>query len=714
MGDSVSSNPSAPPQRWHFGQFDLDLSAGELRKSGLRIRIQEQPLRILGALLERPGEVVSREDLRERLWPSDTFVDFERSLNAAVAKLRQALTDSAEQPRYVETVARRGYRFIAPVEASSYLERNVQAPPGSDSGTKRWTWLAGSLAIIAGVVIALAVVYFRKPLPETTIVRSAIPPPEKAAFTGPVAMSPDGRRLAFGATTAGGKSQLWVRPLDALTAQPLAGTEGAKYPFWSPDSRWLGFFADGKLKKIEAGGGPALTLCGAPNGVGGTWSRDGVIVFAPSSTVDVLYQVSANGGVASPVTTLDRTRGETDHRWPWFLPDGRHFLYLAGTGASGGAIRAGSISNKADSKVLVESMFNAVYSQGYLLFLRDTTLMAQPFDAKRLATTADAVPVAEGVQALPGVLDGVFSLSENGVLVYRTGGASAGAQLAWFDRSGKQIATLGDRGLFGTLHLSPDGTRASVSLLDPIARNRDIWLYDVSRGMRSRFTYDPAEERESAWSPDGRTIVFNSHRKGYFDLYLKPSSGVGPENLLLASDSDKYPASFSPDGKFLLYWTQGANIDLWVLPMSGERKPFPFAQAAFKQNRGRFAPNGRFISYESEESGQFEIYIAPFPGPGSKRQISTSGGIQAIWKRDGKEIFYIARDNWLIAQEMSINGDVSEVGPARRLFGPVGCGSGSCYDVSADGQRFLVRTEPEAITAESLTLVQNWTAAIRK
>ena len=728
----MSSKPSVPLERWRFGQFEVDLSTGELRKSGLRIRIQEQPLRILGALLTRPGELVTREDLRERLWPSETFVDFERSLNAAVAKLRQTLTDSAEQPRYVETVARRGYRFIAPVEATradsgglivlrlpdELSVNGVHPVPDSIPGNSRrkLSTRTAALTIGAAVIIALTAVRFHEQPLQTPVVRSSIPPPENAVFASPMAISPDGRRLAFGASTSDGKTQIWVRPLDAPTPHPLPGTEGATHPFWSPDSRFLGFFAEGKLKKIDASGGPAFTLCAAPDGEGGTWNRDGVIVFSPTSR-DALYQVSAASGVPSPVTTLDRSRSETTHRWPWFLPDGRRFLYGAGNTASGSAIRVGSIDSTSDSKVLVESMFNAVYAQGYLLFLREGTLMAQPFDTTRLVTTADASPVAEQIQTPRGLLRGVFSVSATGFLVYRTGGPIAGDQLAWFDRSGKQVAKLGAPGLFSNVHLSPDGKSASVATLDPATHNRDVWLYDVARGFRTRFTSDPAEERESIWSPDGRMIVFMSNRRGHFDLFEKPSGGGGDADLLLASDVDKYPSSFSPDGKSLLYWTQGdpkTASHLWVLPMTGERKPYPFAQTLFRECCGKFAPNGRWIAYASDESEREEIYVAPFPGPGAKRRISTAGGSWPSWSRDGKEIFYLAMDKRLMSAEVNVVGGVLQVGAIRPLFGPLVCGGGSCFDVSADGRQFLVRAEPEQTTAESLTLVQNWTAALKR
>jgi eukaryotic-like serine/threonine-protein kinase len=716
------------PRVFKFGPFHIDTEQRVLFRDGAAVPLTQKAFDTLAILIGRQGKIVDKAELIKLVWP-ETFVE-ENNLTQNISTLRKILGEG----EYIETIPRRGYRFITPVGARPPDSSGSQIPslpnglaangvPAPDSTPRKSRWRleppVGTLMIAVAAIIAIALAFarFRERSPDEVVVRSSIPPPEKTAFSSPVAISPDGRRLAFGASTADGKNQLWVRSLDTLLAQPLADTEGAAHPFWSPDSRFLGFFADGKLERIDASGGPAFTLCAAPNGAGGTWSRNGIIVFAPGNR-EPLSQVSAAGGVPTPVTTLDRSRAETTHRWPWFLPDERHFLFVAGNTASGSAIRVGSVdSNRGDSKVLVESMFNAVYSQGYLLFLREGTLMAQPLDTKRLVTTADAVPLAEQIQAPRGLLRGVFSVSATGMLVYRSGGRIAGDQLAWLDRSGKQIVRLGGPGLFSNVHLSPDGKSAAVATFDPATHNRDVWLYDVARGLRTRFTSDPAEERESTWSPDGRTIVFMSNRRGHFDLFEKSSAGGRNEDLLFASDVDKYPSSFSPDGKSLLYWTQGdpkTASHHWVLPMTGERKPYPFAQTLFREDFGKFAPDGRWIAYASDESEREEIYVAPFPGPGDRRRISIAGGGQPRWRRDGKEIFYLAADKRVMSAEVKVVSGVLEVGAVRPLFGPVVCGGGSCFDVSTDGQRFLVRTEPEQITSESLTLVQHWTAALRR
>jgi Tol biopolymer transport system component len=589
--------------------------------------------------------------------------------------------------------------------------------------------MGAAAGVLAIALAAISWLHLRETPPEARVMRTFIPPPDKTVFSitasfndsGPVALSPDGRRMVFSARSADGKNQLWIRPLDAITPQPLAGTEGATMPFWSPESRYVGFFSGGKLKKIDTSGGPPLTLCDASEGRGGTWNQDGVIVFAPDNA-GPLRRVSAAGGVSMPVTSFDRTPGATSHRVPWFLPDGRHFFYLAAGGGSAAAIYVGSLDSRGDSKV-IEALSNGIYSQGHLLFLREDTLMAQPFDLKRLNITGEAVPIAENVRSVGALRVGVFSASENGLLAYQAGGGLGGRILAWFDRSGKQIGTLGDSGGFITLHFSPDQKSVAVSLFDLSRRNNsDIWLYDVARGLRTRFTFDPDPNQEAIWSPDGSSIVFDSTRKGPADLYRKASSGEGTEELLYADKFGKHPKGWSPDGKFLLYSVASSKTgaDIWILPLAGgERKPFPFGQTPFNETAGQFSPDGRWIAYQSDESQRTEIYVAPFNGPGGapggKRQISTDGGSLPRWRRDGKEIFYLSADGRLMAAEVNIKGASVEVGAVRPLFGlPVAITGAYRYDVSADGQRFLAITEREQTAAEPITLVQNWADVFKK
>jgi serine/threonine protein kinase len=536
--------------------------------------------------------------------------------------------------------------------------------------------LAGVLALL---LAGLAFVHFRPKAPvETPIVRFSIEPPEKTSFAPtPPALSPDGRKLVFSAQSADGKTQLWLRSLDSLTAQPLAGTDNGQAPFWSPDNKSIGFFADGKLMRIDVAGGPVLTLADAPATRGGTWNADGVIVFSPAST-QPLRKVLSSGGASSPMTKLDRQ--ETSARWPWFLPDGRHLLFLGvANGARHGSIHIGSLDSPG-VQTLTEADSGAVYTEGHLLFLRGATLMAQPFDLKALTLTGDAAPVAEQVQS--STQYAAFSVSNHGELVYAAGTA-AGQQIAWFGRSGKRVGSLGEPADVVRPFLSPDQNSLAVSITDLSSNNSDIWIYDVARNLSTRFTFDPAAELNAIWSPDSGTIVFDSSRKGAADLYRKKSNGAGSEELLYADSVSKLPTSWSRDGKFLLYYTVNdpkTGFDLWVLPdplgPAGASKPYPFLRTQFNELDGQFSPDGKWVAYHSDESGRYEIYVSPFPGPGGKRQISTGGGRYARWRSDGKEIFYMTAAGRLTAAEVTEKGDTLEVGAITPLFGAFQTGSG--------------------------------------
>jgi eukaryotic-like serine/threonine-protein kinase len=599
------------------------------------------------------------------------------------------------------------------------------------SGRKNWlrTALWAGAAVAACIVLGLAVWYL-KPAParpDTRAVRFFVSPPETWSFAeqldsnglgpAPLVVSPDGHQIAFAATSAEGKTSLWLRSLDTLAAQALTGTEGGLRTFWSPDSRFLGFFADGKLKKIDVSGGPPITLCDSGPGFGGTWSRDGVIVFAPTGTSG-LQKVSASGGVPTAATELGA--GEVGHRRPFFLPDGRHFLYYAArSGTPGRSSVYVSSLDSAERKLLLSSdSVNVVYSQGHLLFLRETTLMAQPFDARRLIVTGEAFPIAEKIQTTStNPHYGYFSASENGVLAYQTGQGAAGSQLTWFDRTGKQIGVLGDSRAYGDLELSPDQKRASVNTLSQAGA--DIWLYDVARGLQMRFTFGPGVAYNSIWSPDGSRVVFNANHKGHMDLYQKASSGAGTEEVLLEDNVNKYPASWSPDGRFILYVSTGTPTgnDLLVLPLSGDRKPVPFLQTQFNEGAGHFSPDGRWVAYQSDESGKYEVYVAPFPGPAGKWQISTAGGQAPRWRRDGTEIFYVAPDNRMMVAAANGKGGTFEVSAVKPLFETHAItGRGYSYDVSADGQKFLINSaaHQNGSGPAPITVVLNWTAALKK
>jgi Tol biopolymer transport system component len=607
--------------------------------------------------------------------------------------------------------------------------------PGAPTGTlpaRRGVsiWLALGLAVAAfGLAIAtttLGILYHRVASKEPQVVRAFVQPPEKGSFRfigggnlGPATLSPDGRMLAFSAQGADGIQALYVRPLDASTPRLLAGTTGAGMPFWSPDSRNIGFYADGQLKRIAAAGGPAMTLCDV--GViarGGTWNKDGVIVFAPGPN-DPLQRINEGGGKPTPVTTLDTAHGESSHRWPVFLPDGKHFLFFVRLGALGtsnenNGIQVGSLDGS-PHKVLLRAQTNAAYASGYLLYLRDTTLMAQPFDPDRLAFSGEAVPIVEEIQTEPASGVGVFTASGT-VLAYQTGTEVPGGHLFWRDRAGKQTGVLGDPATYMDVSLSRDRQKLAVSVLDPKVGPPDLWIYDLARGLRSRFTFDPGADRWPVWSPDGTRIAFSSNRRGRFNLYMRSYAGSGVEEPILESDRDKVLCDWSPDGRHLLFETRSdpnTRSDVWALPLDGDRKPFPVLQTAFRELEAVFSPDGRWIAYNSDESGRSEIYVTPFPGPGRKWQVSPSGGLLPRWSRTGKEIFFIGPGERINVAEVTTQGDTFEVGRTQPLFDVRGQRPGNVYDVTPDGQRFLVNTASDQLNAGSVTLVVNWPAALR-
>ncbi|MCA1602594.1 MAG: protein kinase, partial [Acidobacteria bacterium] len=576
-----------------------------------------------------------------------------------------------------------------------------------------WAVTVGVLLLTLGFAIA----YIRRaPVGSPAATRFFIYPPEKTTFNGSFAISPDGRRVVFRASSEG-KILLWVRELDSLAAQPLAGTEEAAFPFWSPDSRFVAFTSGDKLKKIGVAGEPAQTLCdGVQEGRGGAWSRDGVIIFTPKST-DALFRVSAAGGAPTPLTTLDASRKEVSHAYPRFLPDGRHFLYLARSAQrENEGIYVGSLDSK-ETKLLVNANASAAYAPGYLLFLRERTLMAQGFDAEKLELTGEPFPVAEQVDRLSGPGFGLFSVSETGVLAYRSGSAS-NTQLTWFDRGGKQLGTVGPPGAFVSPWLSPDEKRVVIHRDDSQASTADILMIELARGAPTRFTFDPSFDIHPIWSPDGSRIVFASDRDGPLNLYQRAASGAGNDEALLKSDGRKFPDDWSADGRLILYRNLDlkTNWDLWVLPLTGDRKPFPFLQTEFVEAQGRFSPDGKWIAYTSNESGAWQVYVQSFSA-GGKWQVSTEGGAQPQWRRDGRELFYLATDRKLMAVEVKGDGSTFERGVPNALFElriPNFPGARNFYFVAADGQRFLVASLLGEAASTPTTVVLNWTADLKR
>ena len=587
-------------------------------------------------------------------------------------------------------------------------------------GRERLAWIvAAALAVSAGV---LGYLELRRPRSAPAVVRSNVLAPDKGSFTfvgqggGPVAVSPDGQQLAFVASEPGGKRQLWIRPLESLLARSLPETDGAAYPFWSPDSRSVGFFADGKLKKIEVGGGSPLSICDAPDARGGSWNRDDVILFEPQFR-EPIHRVSATGGKPVPVTSFNASRRETTHRWPFFLPDGRRFLFFSGSHSTSAqsdldAIFVGSLDG-GKPKLLVRARSNAAYASGHLLFVRHKTLLAQRFDPKTLSLSGDAAPIAENVQDDPGFFNAVFSVSQQGTLAYQEAGGTIGlSEVAWIDRSGKKIGTLGDPADYYDPRISPDGRRVAVVIGDP----GDIWIYDVARPARTRLTFAPGSDNAPTWSPDGRRVAFSSQRSGSGDLYVRAASGTGADELLSSSKVVKVANSWFPDGRYLVYTAfpdaPGSKADLWLLSVA-DRKASPLVRTEFDEVAGAFSSDGRWLAYASNESGRFEIYVKTFPELGGNWQVSTAGGIEPRWRRDGKELFYLTTDGKVMAVEVHTDAAFEVSTPQALFVTPFKNASGWRYDVTPDGQRFLVN-RPVDEESSPITLVQNWTTLLKR
>ena len=595
--------------------------------------------------------------------------------------------------------------------------------PTSAAAAPRLPWTVAGIAVAIAIALS-AFLYVRsaRPAAEAPTIRFEVEAPSAGA---PTAISPDGRHLVTLATGRGGATGLWVRSLDQVDPQVLKGTERAGGAgFWSPDGLSIAFFADGKLKKVDLRGTPPQTLCEAPDtNRSGTWNRDGVILFAGGN--GPIQRVSAGGGSAQPVTELDSSRGETAHAQPHFLPDGQHFLFLAVTAKTENmAIFAGSLGTKDRTLVMTSDRAAVFAPPHHLLFLRGRTLMTQELDTDRLELRGDSRPIADGV--LPG-----FSASDNGVLAYRRRTIDdEGRQLSMVDRSGKLVEAFGANANYQNPVLSADQQFVAFNRAE---QNNDLWITDLVRRTTTRLTFDPGVDDSPVWSPDGARIVFSSNREGgVFNLYEKPSGGGGQEQLLLKSGQPKIASDWSRDGRYVVYTETDAKsgADIWLLPLSGDRKPTEYLRTPFSETQARVSPDGRWLAYRSDESGLNEVYVQSFPKAGSKWQVSVDGGEQPQWRGDGLELFYLSpvADNQFMAVDiLSKPADaVFKVGVPKKLFvvnvvtGAVAGTSASqrnSYEVLKDGQRLLLNSSRAAIATEirpSITVVLNWAAGLGK
>jgi serine/threonine protein kinase len=616
----------------------------------------------------------------------------------------QAASDVCDELKWI---AEQGQTAPTAMPASGIAKRGVR---------DRLGWLVAAVAILVAAALVTAVLYFRRSPGEVRAVRFTINPPEKQSFPvlgntpNLLSVSPDGSRLAFVAVDSAGHSMLWVRGLDSHIAQPLPGTDSGNAPFWSPDSRFIAFTANAQLKKVAVAGGPPQTLAFVGATGMGTWNREGVILFATSGGAGIL-RVSSAGGSATPVTALDKSRQQDFHAWPEFLPDGKHFLYLAhAVNPENSAIYVGSLDSK-ETKLLLNVNSSVLYSPpSYLLFVRAGTLLAQRFDADRLELKGDAFPIAEGVQFNAGNGRAGFAVSENGVLAYRVVPTNPQIKLVWVDRKGGEQPLPAPPHAYRNPRLSPDGQRVAVTI-DELGSQE--WLLDISRGTLTRLTFEGSYNGGMAWTPDGKRVVFGTDRAGPRNLFWQLADGSGGAERLITSDHTEVASSWSPDGQALAYeeTTPGTGFDLWVFRL-GDHKAQPFLQTRFNEIAPRFSPDGRWLAYASDESGRYEIYVQPYPGPGGKWQISTEGGMEPVWARNG-ELFYRNGDK-MMAVETNTKSTFSADKPKVLFEGRyANYQSLPAYDVTPDGQRFLL-TKTSEQGPQEINVVVNWTEELKQ
>jgi serine/threonine protein kinase/Tol biopolymer transport system component len=577
--------------------------------------------------------------------------------------------------------------------------------------------VAAAIVAIAASAVALRL-WLRPEAPDTRVLMSEFTPPTSpvGAPVFRLALSPDGQRLAYTAPADKGVVMLWIRSLDSLSAHPLPGTAGASGPFWSPDSRSIAFWADGKLKRTDAVGGPVTTICNAVLAPPGSWNKDGVIVFTGAD--QALARVAASGGSPERLLSVAEQTGERIQMAPYFLPDGDHFIYASGlSGSRVRRILIGSIASRTSAVLLDAVTSNALYANGHLLFLRERTLMAQRFDTAKLAVSGEPVAIAEEVAINPVTGTGAFTASQTGIIAFQSSDQGAGFQLTWFDRTGRNLGQLGGRSAFFDVDLSPDGRHASATLPREGTQFTDVWVYDIARRLPTRFTFDRESSSGAVWSSDGTSLIYSVGHEAGSVLMKKAASGAGDaEKLFEDPQNSLVPLSWSPDGRYLLYQiSAGARTGkLAVLPLTGDRKPYRLFGSEFSEIPAEFSPDGRWVAYVSTQaSGVKQVYVTTFPKPTGVWQISTDGGDFPRWRANGKEIFYLTSDR-LMSASVSINGDRFEVGEVKPLFTvswPFA--TRAVYDVTPDGQRFLTNVADAGSTARPITLISNWPAKVQ-
>ena len=713
------------PETLRFGSFEVDLAKGELRKHGLRIKLQKQPFQILSALLEKPNQPVTREELRQRIWGDDTNVDFEHGLNAAVNKLRQALSDSPEAPRYIETIPGVGYRLLMSVEQRE--QSSTQRPPTApDSRTRGWLLTAAGLA--ASFLIGWVVRPTPSPPPLGGPLQFTVPLPdgfwsELAGTRQDFAVSPDGSRLAFVASDQR-RSQLWVREFAGLGTRAIAHDHQVRGVTWAPDSRSLYFDERNAVREIKLDGEVIQTVAELPPRspwMGLLRSGSQLTLYTRAGT----FVVPASGGAPRRVD-------DAPHRWTTELY-GRYLLnvrYEPGTGR----YRAWAFNpnDPPDERPLVESDSRVLFvpnapdaAEGHLLFIRSGTLLAQRFDASNLRLMADPQPIADNVFSFHPTGAASFSASQNGLLVYRS--AAVSTRLRWLDRTGRELVTIGNPAVFMTpFRLSPDGRRVAATVYEPARGGMSLWIYETQDGTARRLTAGRETEAMAVWSPDGTRLAFGRAAGATPKLYARPAEPGGqPEALTPAVF--QLPTDWSRDGRFILYQTTGGagepGADVAVVDLTRRGAVTPILHAEAQEFDATFSPDGSLVAFISDETGTPELYVqsfAPDPQPhltGQRRQASRGGASVVRWRADGREVYFIGSENWITAAGIDLRGNA---GPTRRLFRVnfpprqlTSAGPAVGFDVTPDGDRFLV-PDTSDVRPSPFVVIQNWPALLSK
>lgn len=734
-----------------FGVFELDLQSGELRRHGLRVALPDQSFRVLRLLLERRGQLVTRDEFRRALWADDTFVDFEHGLNAAVKRVRDALGDTAENPRFIETLPKRGYRFLAPVDLPAPAPPEAEAGPGepypaprpagdgrplevapaTDAAVARPRPRGVTAAVLAlgmaGALVGAAALSVRR---DTTTV-AASPPPIKVVLPPPpgtqipvgpaaahMAFRPDGRMIAFAAGPLALPSMLYVQAMDSVIAHKVDDTEGAGYPCWSPDGQRVAYYAAGTMRTIAATGGAPTVL--GPRGLywsGCAWGPDDVILVGDS--VGPIAQVSATGGGAAPVTTLNRGRRETGHVWPSFLPDGRHFLYVAvSTLPEHRGVYVTSLDGGAPRRIVAAGGRAAYVRPGYLMWVEQGTIVAQPFDAARLTLTGAPSRIVDGVAYNISNGHAAFAPSESGVVAYREGPGIAGmqGQLVVVDRDGATLQRVGDAETYWRPAFSPDGRLLAAERIDRRSGTSEVWLFDLERnGVGTRFATGQ-EVRWPAWSPDGTTLAFVEESAQGWSVRARDPAGAQVERTIWTSPQPIGAIDWLPDGRSLVMQRLGEDgrHDIWQVSVDTGQQPRAILATPFDEASPRVSPDGRWLAYVSFETGRPEVYVRSTPAGGPTWRVSTDGGRAPRWSGDGRELFY--RNGANVHAVAMADPQRPEPGLPRRLFTAFDPSGSVDYSVDRDGRRFVF-VMPAADDFDHgmppITLLINWQERLR-